>query len=204
MPSSTKAEPAPRGRPRDPVLETEILESALKLVAERGYENVSMEAVAAACGAGRASLYRRWPSKGAMIAEALRRSHREIHLEDTGSLRGDLLTCLREMVADEGRTGDLMAGLINAMRGEPELAEELRAALVESRREAAREWTERCIEQGQLRKGVDPELIGEIVPALISFRTLVSGGELDDGFCERVVDGVLLPILAPHLGHDPS
>jgi AcrR family transcriptional regulator len=185
-----------RGRPRDPTLEAEILTKALELVAEQGYENVSMDAVAAAAHAGRASLYRRWPSKAQMVAEAIRRSRKDIEVWDTGSIRGDLMACMREACAEmnDGAAG-LIAGLTGAIRNDPDLAHELRESIVQTRREALRAWVQRCVNDGLLVAGADLDAIAEVMPATVIYRATVTGEALDEAFCRRTVDRVLMPML---------
>ena len=184
------------GRPRNDQLEERILLAALDLVVERGYENVTMDAVAARCQAGKATLYRRWSSKAEMVVAAVTRRDYTTNFADTGSLRGDLLAFVDE-VSEDMRYGDggLIAGLVNAMRTDDELAGHLHEHLMKSCRNAARAWTQRCVERGLLRPDADLNLVNELTPALISFRTLVTGEPVDRDFHVRLVDTILLPLL---------
>ncbi|MGH9122000.1 MAG: helix-turn-helix domain-containing protein, partial [Acidimicrobiales bacterium] len=77
------------GRPLDPSRDEAICQAALTLLAEVGYDRLTVEAVAARAGAGKATVYRRWASKAALVADALNQIAPPQHLPDTGSLQGD-------------------------------------------------------------------------------------------------------------------
>lgn len=203
---STQPETPPRGRPRDPARETEILEAALELVAELGYDRVSMDAVASACQASKATLYRRWPSKAAMVAAAVRCRHQDVVPPvDTGDLRQDLLLGLSRMTESMSSEDiGLLVGLLNAIRTDPELAVDLRSQLVADKRAAATAWTQRAIDRGQLRAGTDLDLVHEIAPALVMFRLLMTGEPVDEQFAARLVDEVLLPLVERHTPDSPE
>jgi hypothetical protein len=84
------------------------------------------------------------------------------------------------------------------MRGDPELARELRTQMVEDKREAAQAWTRQAIEAGYLRPGTDLTLVQEIGPAVVFARLLLTGEPVDEEFCLRLVDDVLLPLVCLH------
>lgn len=198
----------PRGRPRDEERDTALCEAAIALVAEVGYDRMSMDAVAARAHASKATLYRRWDSKAALVADALRCRHTDpAEPLDTGDVRGDLLLMLRRMV-DRVRSTDLelMAALMGPMRRDPELARLLRAQIVETKQQASREWTARCVARGQLPPGTDPDLVHQVAPPMVFHRLLLTGEPVDEAFLTHVVDDVLLPLLrpAPPASPDPA
>src|SRR3954469_17088186 len=82
-----------RGRPRDPQRRQAILDAALTLVAEVGYDRTTVDAIATKAGVSKPTLYRRWPhGKPELVADAIRKRNAEAsRTPDTGSLRGDLL-----------------------------------------------------------------------------------------------------------------
>src|SRR5215212_2222443 len=86
------------GRPRSAQAHQAILEATLELVAKEGIQGASMEAIAARAGVGKTTIYRRWASKEALILAALREFFTEPHLIDTGNLRADLVTGLKETI----------------------------------------------------------------------------------------------------------
>src|SRR5579863_5183615 len=99
-PDTELAEVVPRGgRPRDDAREQAILDAAIDLLAEVGYEAMSIEAVAVRAKSSKATIYRRWPGKAELVADAIRRRTEPTlaDLPDTGSLRGDLLALVELM-----------------------------------------------------------------------------------------------------------
>jgi AcrR family transcriptional regulator len=99
-------QPARRGRKRDHSRDAETIDAALEVLAEVGYAGLTMDAVAARAKAGKATVYRRWPSKAELVVEAITRMNRtQVDLEqplDTGTLRGDLLGLYKPHSIDEG------------------------------------------------------------------------------------------------------
>jgi AcrR family transcriptional regulator len=156
-----------------------------------------MDAIAARARASKATLYRRWSSKAELVVEAIKaRGARQPELPDTGEIREDLLAGLRLMVAHiEKDDLGLMSGLVNAMRGDPELAAVIQNRVMADKREAAREWTQRAIDRGQLPASADTELFNDVAPAMVFMRLMMCGLPVDEPFLARIVDDVLLPLL---------
>src|ERR1700691_1881023 len=93
-----------RGRPRSEAADRAILRAATELLAERGLAGMSMEEVAARAGVGKATIYRRWRSRGALALDAFMAEFQALQpLPDTGTLRGDLLAALRAWGRAGGR-----------------------------------------------------------------------------------------------------
>ncbi|GAB92412.1 TetR/AcrR family transcriptional regulator [Gordonia rhizosphera] len=138
-----------RGRPRDPVLDERILRATRALVAEVGYHRVSMESIAARAGVGKATLYRRWPTKADVITDAFRSELAAPPTPDTGSVPHDALDHLRELVHTLTLLGDpsVVAGAL-AERGEAGQTE-LRELLA-VRADAGMELLQRGIARGEL------------------------------------------------------
>jgi len=186
-----------RGRPRDDVREQVILDTAVALLAEVGYDRMSMDALATRAQASKATIYRRWPGKAELVVEAVRRrSSHEFATADTGSLRGDLLATLRRTACTVGADdAALVAGVVLAMRTDPELAALMRGQVVEDKRSATHALVERAVARGEVPADVDRDLVHELAPAMVFFRLLVSGEPLDEPFFLHLVDDVLLPLL---------
>jgi AcrR family transcriptional regulator len=181
----------PPGRPRSPEADRAILRAAVDLLADEGYGGVTMEGVAARAGVGKATVYRRWPCKSALVVDALS-ACRESGSQppDTGSTREDLLVFVQVFMhhlrtSDAGR---VMPALVAELSRNPELAAEFRAGFVQPRRAKVLEAVRRGVERGEVRAGVDAELVADGVVALLMHRYLVTGMEIDDGLPERVVD----------------
>ncbi len=185
------------GRSLDATKDPLIHEAAITLIAELGYDRVSMEAIAAKAGASKATLYRRWPSKAELVVDAMqcRMQGKEV-LPDTGDVRQDLLTGLRRMTKDMAtRDVALAVGLMNAMRNDEHLARVIREQMFDVKHSATQAWISRAIERGQLPPTADAELFQEVAPAMVFMRLMMTGQPVDETFLLRIVDDVLLPLL---------
>lgn len=186
------------GSSRGPARELAICDAALALLAEVGYDRMSMDAVAARARASKATIYRRWPGKRELVLEAVgTRAEHAMQPPDTGSLRGDIVATLR-MMADGigGEDAALMAGVLRAMRSAPELADCVRTQVLEQKRYIGRTIVARAVARGELPPDADPGVWHEVAPALMFFRILVADEPVDDGFLTHVADDVLVPLLA--------
>ena len=170
---------------------------AFELLAEVGYESLRLDAVAARARASKATLYRHWPTKARLAAEAVRtcKGGTGTLVPDTGSLRGDLLAWFSELAeTTTGEDGPLLAGLVMAMRTDPDLAAEMRAMRT-SKSPTARIICARARARGELRDGYDADLIDEIVPGQLFMHSFARGGPLDEQFIAHLTDDIILPLL---------
>ncbi len=176
--------------------EQEILRAAFDLLGEVGYEGLRFDAVADRARASKATLYRHWPDKARLVAEAVRCCKAgEQAIPDTGNLRGDLLALLTVMAANmTGEDGPLLAGLVMAMRADPELAEQMRT-LYEDKNQPVYEICRRARDRGEPLAEGAAELVIEIAPAVLFLRGIARGEPLDDAYLAHIVDDILLPLL---------
>jgi len=180
-----------RGRPRDPQTRQAILDAALALVAEVGYDRTTVDAIATKAGVSKPTLYRRWPhGKPELVADAIRERHAETsQIPDTGTLRGDLLALVAIQTGQLLDDIHLACGLLSAMRTSPELAHVMQDHVIAEERARFGEVLARArVEQ------VSP-LIADVAGALIFTRVTITGEPVDRAFAEELVDNVLLPIL---------
>ncbi len=199
--------PMKLGRKRDHSRDPEILGAALDVLAETGYDGMTIDMVAARAKAGKATLYRRWASKSDLVIDAVACMKRDeldpANLPDTGTLRGDLVALVRPPSIAEGeRKMHIVSGLISMISRSPELAEAVRGAFVEPRAAANRILIRRAIERGEIRADVDVETLSMLVPSMAAYRLLLQHGALDRDFLIGVIDGILLPAVGirPHEG----
>jgi len=200
--------PRPRGgRTRDESRDAAILQAAGDLLAEVGYEHLTMDAVAARAGAGKATLYRRWPSKSELIADAVAScaptSGDAEALPDTGSLRGDLLALAagRRAHADT-RELRIMVGLLAAVPHDPALAAIVaQRFLAPQRRLLARVFTQ-AVERGEVPAGRDVDVLAKVAPAIVFHRVMVEGGRVDDAFVLELIDQIIVPLATAPLNPD--
>lgn len=192
---------AARGRPRDPGVDLLIHRAALELLGEVGFDRTSIEAVAARSGVAKASIYRRWDGKPALILDAVRAQEPVFDTlpEDTGTLRGDLLAAFpRFLVFSSFDTGQapIITGLIQAMRSSPELAEYMQGRFVTSINHLSEIIVERAIARGEVPAAArDLRLFHDIAPSLTVARMLLTHEPVDAQYKEALVDTVLIPLL---------
>lgn len=185
-------EPRGPGRPRSERADRAIIEAAIDGLAEDGFEGLTMAGVAARAGVGKATVYRRWSSKEALVRGAVEAFVGGIAIPNSGSVETDLLVLLGEAVeVYRGRPGRLMPGLVSAMARNPELARVVREDFLRARRSALRTVVRRGIERGELRRDVDMELALDFLGGPLFYRLLVTGGPLDEALVRGVVDVML-------------
>jgi AcrR family transcriptional regulator len=196
----------PRGRPRSPEADRAILAAALDLLASRGLAAMSIEEVAARAGVGKATIYRRWPSKGLLALDAFVAAFREQQpLPDTGTLRGDLVAALTAWVRLVTQTpmGPMLTGLIAEAQNDPSLRAAWRERVLEPLRSQHRVMLDRAVARGELPATVDQEVILDLFFGAAQHRLLLGHLPLTDDFIRSVVDMILdgiRPRLARGLG----
>ena len=194
-------EPRPRlGRKRDHTRDPEILDAALDVLAETGYDGMTIDMVAARAKAGKATLYRRWASKSELVLDAVAcMKVSDVDLTsppDTGTLRGDLVALVKSpTIRESERKLKVMAGIVSMIARDPELASAAQEALVEPRARANRIIFQRAIDRGEIPGDVDIEKLCLIGPAMVAYRTLMLRKPIDRDFIISIIDGVILPAL---------
>jgi AcrR family transcriptional regulator len=194
----TTAEPAKLGRKRDHTRDPEILDAALDVLADTGYDGMTIEMVANRAKAGKATLYRRWASKGELVIDAvacMKSADLDLdRLPDTGTLRGDLIAMIKPHSIEDGEKKlQIMAGLMSMLSRAPELADAANAAIVEPRAKANRVFLTRAIERGEIPADVDIDALSLLTPSMAAYRTLIQRKQVDRAFLISLIDGVLLP-----------
>ena len=177
--------------------EDAILQATLDLVAEHGVAGVTVDAVAARAGVGKATIYRHWGSRAQLVHAAIACMKGPFTELDTGSLKGDLSALLRELVEFLSRpdTGRVFPSLLDAAERDPELAELRRQHMLE-RRAAFERAIQRAIDRGELRDGADVQLLIDLVVAPFFYRRIMARGTVSIDDIEPVVDAVLAAVSA--------
>jgi AcrR family transcriptional regulator len=176
--------------------EAEILDAAVELLGRVGYDRLTMDAVAAEAKASKATLYRRWSTKAALVVDAILRSKETLQVPDvdTGSLRGDLIAtaCGHGGLSDE-RTSQTMAGVITALHHDPDFAAEFRARVVAPKLAASRTMFERARARGEITLDLDLDLLAPALAGIVLHRSFVLGLPVDEKTIAQVVDEIILP-----------
>ena len=190
------AEPVRLGRKRDHTRDAEIMDAALSVLAEEGYEGMTIDMVAARAKAGKATLYRRWSSKGDLVVDAVAcmKSVDLTTLPDTGTLRGDLVAMIRpHSIDDAQRKLKIMTGLLTMLSKDPELSDTAMAAIMQPRVEANTILLRRAVERGEIPAGTDIETLAVVSQAMATYRVMILRKPVDRAFILSVIDGVILP-----------
>ena len=184
-----------RGRPRSPEREREILAAAVVALVDEGYDAMTMEGVAAAAGAGKATIYRRWKSKAELVVDAIR-DHvaLDIELVDTGDIRADMRAFLvhlhSRMLGPDGR---LLATFMAERLRHPVLAETFDRQFVSEKRAQLRAMVERAVAKGDLPPGTDIDLIVDVGKAVMVHEFTQHGGQLRRDLPDRIIRQFLPP-----------
>lgn len=150
-----------------------VLNSAFKLVSERGYADLTVDAIAEHAGVSKASIYSRWPNKHALIAEALSQRVPYVEIPDLGSFEAEVKYLLMERLREYGTPE--AAGRVGAMlasAAEDETGGKVLAAEVVHKQTALDEVIQRAIDRGEVDPRVNRESLKHLIPAALVFRTL--------------------------------
>lgn len=197
------------GRPRDASRDEAILDAAISILAETGYERMTMDMVAVRAKAGKATVYRRWPSKAEMVVEAVARMKRSLvdfdQLPETGTLRGDLLALFRPQSVEQAEQKmRAMAGVAAVLAQHPALAEAGHDAIAAPWVTANRILISRACARGEARAGAHVETLAQIIPSLAAYRTLIQRRPFDRALLVEIIDAVLLPALGIAVSEEPK
>ncbi|MCU1468617.1 MAG: transcriptional regulator, TetR family [Actinomycetia bacterium] len=172
LPETTR----PRGRPRAADREPLILEAANQLLDEVGYDHLRVQDVADRARVGLATIYRRWPTKQALVIAAMRRAKAEVVRPETDDPRADLEAYFREMANQIlGPKSCFVVGFVTALRNDPELARVFRESLLAEMRDQLRRPIARVVGDDD----PDLDLRVDIAPAFLIFRTLIDDRAVD-------------------------
>lgn len=176
-----------------------IFQATLELLAEHGYERLTVEGVAEKAGVNKTTIYRWWPSKAALLGAALTRgAPLELTAPDTGSLRGDLEEIVRALAGllTTPPASDIAVAALGAATGNPELAQHTRAFFAD-RLARERPVFDRATARGELPPDADPMLLVDLLAGAVWVRAVFRGLPLEDDFPERAVAAVLNGALSP-------
>jgi AcrR family transcriptional regulator len=196
---ATPATVAHRGRPRDPARDARIIDAAVRLIGEVGYDRMTVDAIAERAAVSKPTIYRRWAGKHEIVAEAIRCRKDPSTPADTGSLRGDLLAVVGGLLESlSGENAQLAAGLTSLLRSSDEFATLFREHVIAVERARYSVLLERAAARGEIADAaaVTP-LFADVAGAIVFSRVMIGREPVDSAFAEQLVDTVLLPVAAP-------
>lgn len=188
-----------RGRPRSPLVHATILDATRALLVEKGYADVSMDRVASRAGVGKQTLYRRWPSKAQLVAEAVMDAHQSggsFALPDTGDVAADLRDWLRRYAdaVAPSQNAALVRALAAAAAEDLRDGEALYRQLTGPQHDAVMQRLRLGIDAGQVRTDADVEAVADALIGTILYRVLAHPTTTGD--TTRHADGLIDALIA--------
>lgn len=174
--------------------EQEILAATLEVLADVGYDRLTMDAVAARAKASKATLYRRWTNKVSLVIEALHHAKGPTEVPDTGSLRGDLtgVFCGMGGLVDQEATATF-ASVLTAISRDPEFAEAFRREVIGPKIAVSQQIWERARDRGELRDDIDLSLFEPALAGIVLHRMFIMGEQPTPDLITQVIDQIILP-----------
>ncbi|MGW6279919.1 TetR/AcrR family transcriptional regulator [Kribbella sp. NPDC055071] len=168
-----------------------IMEAALELCQEHSYGGLTMEGIAKRAGVGKQTIYRWWPSKAAILLEALQeRGGSTLNFPDTGDLRADLRTQMNQVVAafSSPTFAAYSKGLIAAAQSDPDIASAVVASIIKPRVDLCVDRLEKSQKAGEIRPEVNlPDLV-ELIYAPLYYRLLLHTRPVSESQVETILD----------------
>jgi AcrR family transcriptional regulator len=185
------------GRPRDEAAQAAILRSANAILEEKGIAGFTIEAVAARAGVAKTTIYRWWPSRGALaMAGFLAETVPKISYPNSGSARDDLIGQLRRVASVYGgKTGRVLAAILAEGQRDPNTMAAFIEGYARPRREDAKAILRAGIERGELRSDIDLEATLDVLYGPIYYRMLVPLAPLDPKWAEKMANHVFAGLL---------
>jgi AcrR family transcriptional regulator len=184
------------GRALDQSRDADIRAAVLELLAEQGYDRLTIEAVAARARAGKATIYRRWPSKAHLVIDAINDlKPPATDLPDTGSLAGDVRAYSEAAAGGPPNAFPLIAGLAAGLVHDRELANAFQEHFVRPRVAGLAVLLNRAAARGEIAPPQNTDLLCAVIPAFMLHRTVLGGQPPDADFVRRVVEEVLIPLV---------
>jgi AcrR family transcriptional regulator len=183
------------GRYLDASRDAVLRETALALLAEVGYDRLTMDAVAARAHAGKTTIYRRWSGKADLVVDALKYAESSLEFPDTGSLRGDLQAVAASITnADNQFDAQVTIGIVTALAHDAELRQVFRERLFEPRMLGLRRVFSRAVARGEIPHDRNLDLLALLIPAL-ALQHLMTSGEMPEAqLAQLIMDDVIFPL----------
>jgi len=195
MTTETDPVPPPRGRPRSEAVERAIIDGTMKLLEDGvSLAELSIERIARTAGVGKAAIYRRWSNKEELLVDVIRATEPQDPPLPGTSMRDDMVTLL-EALRRRGlasRSSALLYSVHAQMKSSPKLWAFYHSVVIEPRRRLGLEVLRRGRENGELRAGLDLNLINDLFVGPLLVRSILRPEvDLPEGLAEDVVDTLL-------------
>jgi AcrR family transcriptional regulator len=186
--------PRRRGRPRRAAARPEIIEATLELLAERGFQAATMDAIADRAGVSKNTIYRRWASKEELVADAIHDLSPQVEAPEGEGVHAILLHQVQEVsrLFADPLLGRILPGLLGELHRNPEFAHAWGERAVRPYREAIHDLLRLALARGELREGTDPDLIVDLLVSPPFVRILFPFGLADapTRYAEELLDAI--------------
>jgi len=178
------------GRPRSEKARKAVIRSTLALLKRTGFHELSVEAVAAHAGVGKATVYRWWANKGELVIDAFVSAvEKELRFPSAGPVLQSIHVQMRRWaVIFRSPLGQIVAAVIGAGQSEPEILEAFRSHWVEPRRVEARRLLGQAITIGEIRADLDPDTVLDLLYGPLYIRLLLKHAPLNEEFVDTVFE----------------
>lgn len=179
--------------------EAELLAVTLELLQEHGYDRLTLDGVAAAAHASKATLYRRWPTKAELVLAAFIEGTREEAVDpDTGTLRGDLLTLGESICAHVTAHASTIRAVLVEVSRSAELQATMQQQFLDQRKALIVRILARAVDRGEIKASAITEDLWDLLPGYLIFRSVLAGREPCRRTVQDLVDNVMIPSLTRH------
>ena len=191
-----------RGRPRSGSVDAALAKAAAEEFLEFGYRDMTMESIAARAGVSKVSLYRRWSSKEAVVADVLRGMGEARPPEDCGTLEADVFALLKDAIEspDARSAATVLMRTMGEISGSPELLALYRTHLLAPRLAQLRAIVVRAASRGEIRPDVAPDVAGAMIagPLFLYYLNVLAEVEVElpEDLAVQMTRAILNGILA--------
>jgi AcrR family transcriptional regulator len=181
--------------------EAEILAVTLRLLQEHGYDQLTVDAVANAARASKATVYRRWPSKAELVLAAFIEGVRQVAVPpNTGTLRGDLLSLGETITQECGQHATTIRAVMVEVSRHPALNEAMQHQFLDQRKAMIQHVLHQAVDRGEITEDVITDELWDLLPGYLIFRSIIPGRPPTRGTVQAFVDGFLIPGLTRTIG----
>ncbi|GAS88103.1 TetR/AcrR family transcriptional regulator [Mycolicibacterium brisbanense] len=176
--------------------EAELLAITLRLLQEHGYDRLTVDAVAATARASKATVYRRWPSKGELVLAAFIEGIRQVAVPpETGSLRGDLLRVGQVICEQAHQHGTTIRAVLAEVSRDPALSDAMQHQFLDQRKAMLELILREAVARGEISESVISDELWDLMPGYLIFRSIIPNRPPTPETVQALVDNVMIPSL---------
>ncbi|MCX2929369.1 TetR-like C-terminal domain-containing protein [Mycobacterium sp. CVI_P3] len=176
--------------------EAELLAATLELLQEHGYERLTVDAVAATAKASKATVYRRWPSKGELVLAAFIEGIRCVAVPpETGTLRDDLLHLGKVIAEQVGQHSATIRAVLMEVSRDPALRDAMQHQFLDQRKALMETILRQAVDRGEIEAAAISDDLWDLMPGYLIFRSIVPNRPPTQATVRTLVDNVLIPSL---------